>query len=246
MKLLVCISKTPDTTSKISFDASGKKFVEDGVQFIMNPYDEWYALVRAIELKEQVGGQVEVIHVGDNNSEMIIRKALAIGADSAIRIDHMPQDSMDTASQIAAIVQSKSYDMIFLGKETIDHNGSEVGGLLAGLLDWPYVAYASKLSYENSVATLESEIEGGVNVCQATLPLVISCAKGIAEQRIPNMMGIMNAKKKPLEVVSPVAFDSKKQIEKFDLPPAKAGVHMISPDNVDALVEIFKSELKII
>ncbi len=246
MKILVCISKTPDTTSKISFDTSGKNFLEDGVQFIMNPYDEWYALVRAIELKEQVGGQVEVIHVGDSNSEMIIRKALAIGADSAIRIDHTPNDSLDTASQIANIIQARSYDMIFLGKETIDHNGSEVGGLLAGLLDWPYVAYASKLTFENSTATIESEIEGGVNICQVNLPLVISCAKGMAEQRIPNMMGIMNAKKKPLEVVPPIAFDSQKQIEKFDLPPAKAGVHMIAPDNVDALVEIFKSELKII
>lgn len=246
MKLLVCISKTPDTTSKIAFDASGKKFVEEGVQYIMNPYDEWYALVRAIELKEQLGGQVDVIHVGDQNSETIIRKALAIGADSAIRIDHVPNDSFDTASQISEFAKNKSYDIIFLGKETIDHNGSEVGGLIAGLLDWIYIAYASKMTFQNDLATIESEIEGGVQVVECKVPFVLSCAKGIAEQRIPNMMGIMNSKKKPLEVIAPIGTDKKLEIEKFELPAAKASVQMISPDNVEELVQIFRNELKII
>ncbi|NOT36199.1 MAG: electron transfer flavoprotein subunit beta/FixA family protein [Saprospiraceae bacterium] len=246
MKILVCISKTPDTTSKIAFDSSNKKFVEDGVQFIMNPYDEWYALVRGLELKEQLGGQVDVIHVGDQNSESIIRKALAIGADAAIRIDHTPVDSFDTASQIAEIAKSRGYDLIFLGKETLDHNGSEVGGLVAGLLDWPYIAYASKLTQQNDTAIIESELEGGVRVIECKVPFVMSCAKGIAEQRIPNMMGIMNSKKKPLEVISPIASEAKIEIEKFELPSGKASVKMLSPDNIDELVDVFKNELKIL
>ncbi|MCC6816282.1 MAG: electron transfer flavoprotein subunit beta/FixA family protein [Saprospiraceae bacterium] len=246
MKLLVCISKTPDTTSKINFDSSGQNFIDNGVQYIMNPYDEWYALVRAIELKEQFGGTVEVIHIGDAQSEMIIRKALAIGADSAIRVDYIAADSMDTATQIANVVKSKSYDMIFLGKETIDHNGSEVGGLLAGILDWPFIAYVNKLSVQNTQATIESEIEGGIRISQCNLPMVISCAKGLAEQRIPNMMGIMNAKKKPLEIVQPIAFESKLKINRFELPAAKSGVRMISPENINELVDVLKNDLKII
>ncbi|MEP7196153.1 MAG: electron transfer flavoprotein subunit beta/FixA family protein [Saprospiraceae bacterium] len=246
MNLLVCISKTPDTTAKIAFDPSGKKLIEEGIQFIMNPYDEWYALVRAIELKEQLGGQVDVIHVGDAQSEMVIRKALAIGADAAYRVDCIPKDSWDTATQIAQHIKGKSYDIVFLGKETIDHNGSEVGCLLAGMLDWPYIAYANKLTVAEAKAMVESEIEGGVELAEISLPCVLSCAKGMAEQRIPNMMGIMNAKKKPLEVLTSIVSDSKMQIEKFELPPAKSSVKMISPDHVEELVEIFKSELKII
>jgi len=246
MNLLVCISKTPDTTSKIAFDASGKKLLEDGVQFILNPYDEWYALVRAIELKEQFGGQVDVIHVGEASSEMIIRKALAIGADAAYRVDMTPAGSWDTASQIAAFAKTRNYDLIFLGKETIDYNGSEVGSMLAGILDLPYIAYASKLTINGQIATLESEIEGGIAVSEVNLPMVLSCAKGIAEQRIPNMMGIMNAKKKPLEVVSPTDVHQHIRLERFELPPAKSSVTMIAPDDIDKLVDIFHSDLKII
>ncbi|MFN8280568.1 MAG: electron transfer flavoprotein subunit beta/FixA family protein [Saprospiraceae bacterium] len=246
MNLLVCISKTPDTTSKIAFDDSGKKLLEDGVQFILNPYDEWYALVRAIELKEQFGGQVDVIHVGEASSEMIIRKALAIGADAAFRVDMIPAGSWDTASQIAAFAKTRNYDLILLGKETIDYNGSEVGSMLAGILDLPYIAYATKLTIDGQIATLESEIEGGIALSEVHIPMVLSCAKGIAEQRIPNMMGIMNAKKKPLEVVSPTDVHQHIILERFELPPAKSSVTMIAPDDIDKLVDIFHSDLKII
>ncbi len=246
MNLLVCISKTPDTTSKIVFDSSGTKFVEDGIQFIMNPYDEWYALVRAIELKEQHGGKVEVVHVGDVQSDMIIRKALAIGADAAFRIDTQPLDSFYTASQISHFARSRQYDIIFLGKETIDHNGSEVGSLISGFMDLPYIAYANKLTVANGIATVESEVEGGVEISEVNLPLVLSCAKGMAEQRIPNMMGIMNAKKKSLEVIPPTDVATLTHIEKFNLPPTKSSVVMISPEKVEDLVEILKTELKII
>lgn len=246
MKLLVCISKTPDTTAKIVFDNTGKKLIEEGIQYIMNPYDEWYALVRAIELKEQHGGTVEVIHVGDSGSEQIIRKALAIGADSAIRVDHIPQGSFDTAHQIAHYADNKAFDIIFLGKETIDHHGSEVGGMVAGLLNLPFVAYSNKLTVEGTKAIIESEMEGGVRVSEVSLPMVISCAKGMAEQRIPNMMGIMNAKKKPLEVITPVNSEILINLDHFELPPVKSSVKMISPDHIDEMIDVFKTELKII
>lgn len=246
MKLLVCISKTPDTTSKISFDSSGKKFIEDGVQFILNPYDEWYALVRALELKEQLGGQVDLIHVGPASSDMIIRKALAIGADAAYRVDCEPRDSSFTATQIAHFIKSGSYDLIFLGKETIDHNGSELGSMLAAMLDWPFISYANKLEMNANVATIQLEIEGGVETVEVQIPFVLSAAKGLAEQRIPNMKGIMDAKKKPLEVLTPVEAVEGTTLERFELPPAKTQVEMIAADDVDRLVQILKDDLKLI
>jgi len=246
MNLLVCISKTPDTTSKISFDASGTRLVEDGVQFIMNPYDEWYALVRALELKEKFGGQVDVVHVGTSSSEMILRKALAIGADAAFRIDKEPLDSMDTATQLAAYAGPKNYDIIFLGKETIDHNGSEMGALLAAMLNLPFLSYANHLELEGNTATLQVEIEGGVEVLKVNLPFILSAAKGLAEQRIPNMKGIMDAKKKPLEVITPVSSVQKVIVSRFEQPPVKTSVRMIDPSNMDELVSILKNDLKII
>ncbi|MBK9272369.1 MAG: electron transfer flavoprotein subunit beta/FixA family protein [Saprospiraceae bacterium] len=245
MKILVCISKTPDTTSKISFDSSGKKFIEEGIQYILNPYDEWYALVRAIELKEQLGGEVHAIHVGSGSSDMVIRKALAIGADIAFRIDAEPIDSQFTSTQIAAFAKDKSYDLILLGKETIDYNGSEVGSMLAAMLDMTYLSYANKLELDGQKATAHLEVEGGVEVVETNLPCVISAAKGMAEQRIPNMKGIMDAKKKPLEVLSPVPYTPTVEYIQFILPPSKTQVEMIAADDIDRLVSILKDDLKL-
>ena len=160
MNILVCISKTPDTTAKISFKNDSKEFNSDGVQFIMNPYDEWYALVRAIEIKEQVGGNVVALNVGGSDTEAIIRKALAIGADEAVRINAEPTDSMFTAFQIAEYAKSKGFDLIIVGKETIDYNGSELGAMLAEYLDLPYVSYASSLTLDGSKAIVQRDIEG--------------------------------------------------------------------------------------
>lgn len=246
MKLLVCISKTPDTTSKISFDSTGKKFNEEGIQYILNPYDEWYALVRAIELKEQFGGEVHVIHVGGASSDMVIRKALAIGADAAFRVDIDPKESFHTATQIANFAKGKDYNMVFLGKETIDHNGSEVGPMLAALLNLPFLSYANKLEINDSIATVQIEVEGGVEIVEVQLPIVLSAAKGLAEQRIPNMKGIMDAKKKPLEILQAVECESRIELVNYILPPAKTQVEMVAPEDIDRLVSIFRDELKLI
>lgn len=247
MKLLVCVSKTPDTTSRIAFSADGANFDANGVQYIMNPYDEWYALVRALELKEANGGTVTLINVGPADNEQVIRKGLAIGADNAIRVDAQPQSSYYVAAQIAEQARQGQYDIIFCGKETIDYNGSEIGAMVAEFLDLPYVSYASHLDVQGNVAVIEREIEGGVEVLEADLPLVVSAAKGMAEQRIPNMQGIMMAKRKPLDVVAPVTAEDKlSNPVKYTLPPAKQAVKLVSPDNMDELVRLLHEEAKVI
>ncbi len=246
MKILVCISQTPDTTAKIAFNTEGTAFQSAGVQFIMNPYDEWYALVRACELRESLGGTVVALNVGPLANETTIRKALAIGADEAVRIDAEPESSAFVARQIAEYARSEQFDLIFLGKETIDYNGSEVGAMLAEYLDLPYVSYASKFDLNGNVATIERDIEGGVEVVEADLPLVVSAAKGMAEQRIPNMRGIMMARTKPLKVVAPIAFAEQSKTVHFSLPPAKAGVKLVDPEHMDELVRLLHEEAKVI
>jgi electron transfer flavoprotein beta subunit len=246
MKLLVCVSKTPETTSKIAFTNGDTEFNSDGVNFIMNPYDEWYALVRAVELVETQGGSVTILNVGSAANDIIIRKALAIGGDKAVRIDIDPKDAYQTAANIANYAKSEGFDMIMTGKETIDYNGSEVGAMIAELLDLPYVSYASKLESTGSSHTITRDIEGGVEVCSLDGPVVISCAKGIAEQRIPNMKGIMMAKSKPLDVISPTVSDSRTQTSSFKLPAAKTGVKLIDAENMDELVRLLHEEAKVI
>ena len=247
MKILVCISKTPDTTAKIAFTGNNTKFAADGVQWIINPYDEWYALVRALELKE--AGLAEAIHlitVGAADSEPIIRKALALGGEEAIRVNADNHDSYYIASQIAAVAKDGGYGLILTGKETIDYNGSSIGGMVAELLNLPYVSIAAKLDLAGNIATLVREIEGGEETNKVELPLVVSCQKGMAEQRIPNMKGIMGARSKPLKVVEPVAVEEFTSIVSFDLPPAKAGVKLVSPETPEELVRLLHEEAKVI
>lgn len=246
MNLLVCISKTPDTTSKISFKSDATEYNSDGVTFIMNPYDEWYALVKAIELVEQNGGNVTVINVGPASNDIIIRKALAIGANDAIRVDLENGDAFTIASNIAAHAKSKSYDAIFTGKETIDYNGSEVGAMIAELLDLPYVSYANDLTISGNINKITREIEGGMEICEVEGPFVLSAAKGLAEQRIPNMKGIMMAKSKPLTVVAATGDALRVKTEKFIVPPGKTGVKLIDPENMDELVRLLHEESKVI
>lgn len=247
MNILVCISKTPDTTSKISFKEDNKKYDESGVQWIINPYDEWYALVRAIELKEKnPSAQLHIINVGAADNDPIIRKALALGGDEAIRINASSDDSYYIASQIAEVAKQNNYDLILTGKETIDYNSSSVGGMLAALLDLPYVSLATKLELNDNTATVTREIEGGEEVDEINLPVVISCQKGVAEQRIPNMRGIMAARTKPLKVIEPAAVDALTHIVSFELPPPKAGVKLIPADNVEELVRLLHEEAKVI
>jgi len=246
MKILVCISKSPDTTSKISFTDQNTKFDENGVQYIVNPYDEWYALVRALELKESLGGSVTIITVGLSVDDPVIRKALAIGADSAVRIDAEPKEAFYTAKQISEYAKEQSYDLVLLGKETINYNGSQVGGMLAQLLDMPFVSIASKLDLNDAILTVENEVPGGVEISEVSLPCVVSCAKGVAEQRIPNMRGIMAARTKPLTVVQPVDCEELTSIVSFELPDQKSACKMISPENTDELVQLLHSEAKVI
>jgi electron transfer flavoprotein beta subunit len=246
MKILVCISKTPDTTAKIAFTDNNTKFNEAGVQFIINPYDEWYALVRALELKETLNATVHLITVGGADTEPIIRKALALGGDEAFRVNTDSPDSYFIAAQIAAHARQQGYDLILTGKETIDYNGAAIGGMVAELLDLPYVSIAAKLELSGNTATINREIEGGEEVVNVALPVVVSCQKGMAEARIPNMRGIMAARTKPLAVVEPAAADTLTTIASFELPPAKAGVKMISPDNVEELVKLLHEEAKVI
>ncbi|MFT3750096.1 MAG: electron transfer flavoprotein subunit beta/FixA family protein [Agriterribacter sp.] len=245
MKILVCISKAPDTTTKIAFTDNNTKFAADGVQWIINPYDEWYALVRAIELKEKdPSAIIHLVTVGEADAEPVIRKALALGGDEAIRINANSQDSYYIASQIAAIAGEGAYDLIFTGKETIDYNGSSIGGMVSELLDLPYVSLAIKFELNGTNATITREIEGGEEVCEVALPVVVSCQKGMAEARIPNMRGIMAARTKPLKVIEPAAADSLTSIVSFELPPAKAGVKLVPADNPAELVRLLHEEAK--
>lgn len=246
MKILVCISKVPDTTAKISFKDNNTSFDENGVQFIMNPYDEWYALVRAVELTEGGKGETVVLNVGPAANDAIIRKALAIGADKAVRVDAEPASTGAVAAEIANYAKDKGFDLILTGKETIDYNGSEIGAMIAEHLDTPYVSYASKLEVNGQLAEINRDIEGGVEVLEASLPLVISAAKGMAEQRIPNMRGIMMAKRKPLEVVPSSGATSFTEVVSYELPTAKSSVKLIDPENMDELVDLLHNEAKVI
>ena len=247
MKILVCISKTPDTTAKIAFTDNNTKFADAGVQWIINPYDEWYSLVRAIELKEaDPSSVIHLVTVGGADAEPIIRKALALGGDEAIRINTAPVEGYQVAVQIAEVARQGNYDIIFTGKETIDYNDGVVGGMIAELLDLAYIAQATNFQVNGNVAIIKREIEGGEETVEVSLPVVVSTQKGVAEARIPNMRGIMAARTKPLKVVEPVAAEPLTNFSEFGLPPAKAGVKLVSPDNVDELVRLLHDEARAI
>ena len=247
MKILVCISKTPDTTAKIAFTDNNTKFATDGVQWILNPYDEWYALVKAIEIKEKDPSTlIHLVNVGLADSEPIIRKALALGGDEAFRINAESRDSFFVASQIAEKAKSGGYDIVFTGKETIDYNGSSIGAMVAELLDVPYISLATSFILNGTTATVSREIEGGEEIAEVQLPVVVSCQKGMAEARIPNMRGIMAARTKPLTVTEPVSVTPYTSIESFSMPPAKAGVKLIAADQPEELVRLLHEEAKVI
>lgn len=246
MKILVCISKVPDTTAKIAFTDNNTAFDTNSVQFIINPYDEWYALVRGLELKEANGGSVTVINVGEADNDPTIRKALAIGADDAVRINTNPKDALNAAKQIADYASQNAYDMVLCGKETIDYNGSQVAGMIAALLDQPYISNASKLDVSGNTATIERDIQGGKEVLEVETPFVLSAAKGMSEARIPNMRGIMAARTKPLNVVEPSNFDDTTEVVNYELPPAKGACKMVSADNPAELLDLLRNEAKII
>ncbi len=247
MKILVCIAQAPDTTSKIGFTDNNTKFNEQGVTYIINPYDEWYALVRALELKEAgKATEVGLITVGTQATEAIMRKALALGGDNAVRVNMESKDPAAVAAQIAAHVKENNYDLVLTGKEAIDYNNAAIGAFIAGMTDYNYVGLATKLDADGNNLTVSREIEGGEETDTLTLPAVISCQKGMAEARIPNMRGIMAARTRPLTVKEPVAGAATTEIVGYELPPAKSGVKQFTPDQMDELVSALHNEAKVI
>lgn len=246
MKILVCISKVPDTTTKISFDDSRTKLNTPNVQYIVNPSDEWYALVRALEFQEaNAGSTVTLITVGAADAEPIIRKALAIGGDSAVRVDVEPSDSFQVAEAIANYAKDQGFDLILTGKETIDSNGSVVGAMVAELLDLPYITLANKIDIDGAGVKVERESEYGDQIIKGAFPLVISTSKGVADARIPNMRGIMAARTKPVTVV-PYNGSALTSIESYSLPPEKGAVKMIAAENAEELINLLHTEAKVI
>ena len=247
MKILVCICQVPDTVTRIVLKDNNKAVEEQGVTFIINPYDEWYALVKALELRESgVAEAVHVIMVGRVNTEPVIRKALAIGGDEAIRIDADSNDPYVIARYIADYAKSGGYGLVLCGKESIDYHNGAVGPMLAELLDMDYIGFATDVQLNGAQATVKSEIDGGEQTDLAQLPLVISCQKGVAEARIPNMRGIMTARTKPLKVVTPVAVSPLTTVVNYEMPAGKAGVKMIAADQMDELVNLLHTEAKVI
>ena len=246
MKILVCISHVPDTTSKINFTDNDTKFDTNGVQFVINPYDE-FSLTRAMWFKEKQGASVTVVNVGGAETEPTLRKALAIGADDAIRVNVEPTDGLLVAKELAEVVKSGGFDLVLAGKESADYNGQMVPGMLASLLDFNFVNGCVGIEVDGNNATLEREIDGGEEKVASTLPLVVAGQKGIVEEkdlRIPNMRGIMMARKKPLNVVEATGSNASTNTKNFEKPAPKGEVKLV--DNVDDLINLLHNEAKAI
>lgn len=244
MKILVCVSAVPDTTTKITFNDNDTTFTKTGVQFIINPYDE-LALTRAIEIAEQNSGSVDVITVGEPDCDPIIRKALAMGANEAFRVNAEPVNSIFVAQQIANHAKNSNYDLILTGRESIDYNGGMVQGLIAGILDLPIINVVTELEYKEDLIEANRDIDGGVETVSSSLPCVVSAQKDLCEPRIPNMRGIMMARSKPLTVIEPNGDFNYTQVEKYELPEAKTGVKLIDAENAESLIDILHNEEKL-
>ncbi len=245
MKILVCISNVPDTTSKITFTNDNTAFNTAGVQFIINPYDE-IALSKAVELAEGGKGTVTVINVGDASTDATIRKALAIGADNAVRINAIPRDAWFVANQIANYAKDNAFDLILTGRESIDYNGAQVGAIVAELLNIPSVSIAKKVDIAADSVSIEREIEGGKEVVTSKLPIVIGTAEGVAEPKIPNMRGIMSARTKPLDVLEPSVVDTLSHIVNYETPAPRSTVKLVDAAEVEKLVTLLHDEAKVI
>lgn len=248
MKILVCISHVPDTTSKINFVENDTKFDTNGVQYIINPNDE-FGLTRAMWFKEKQGAEVDVINVGGQETETTLRKSLAIGADSAIRINTEALEASQVAKEIVAVIQNGAYDLVIAGRESIDYNGGMVPGMIAALMGVSYVNNCVGLEIEGDKATAIREIDGGKETVSTTLPLVIGGQKGLVEEsdlKIPNMRGIMMARKKPLTVQEPIGASSLAVTTAYEKPAPRGEVKLIDADNVDELINLLHNEAKVI
>ncbi len=248
MNILVCISHVPDTTSKINFSDNDTKFDTNGVQFVINPNDE-FGLTRAMWFKEKQGAQVTVVNIGGAETEPTLRKALAIGADAAIRVNTEATDSFSVAKQLAKVAQDGNYDLVIAGRESIDYNGGMVPGMLAGLIDANFVNNCIGLEIDGDTAKASREIDGGKETVSTKLPLVVGGQKGLVEEsdlRIPNMRGIMMARKKPLNVVEGIDSNQETTSIKFEKPAPKGAVKLVSEDNLDELISLLHNEAKVI
>jgi len=248
MKILVCISHVPDTTSKINFTDNDSKFDSNGVQYVINPYDE-FALTRAMWFKEKQGASVTVANVGTAATEPTLRKALAIGADDAIRVNCEPTDGLAVAKELAEVIKNGNYNLVLAGKESIDYNGGMVPGMIGALLDFNFVNGCIGLDIEGEKATISREIDGGKELLSSNLPLIIAGQKGLVEEkdlRIPNMRGIMMARKKPLNVVEPINSKPATNIASYEKPAAKSACKLVDADNVAELVSLLHNEAKVI
>jgi electron transfer flavoprotein beta subunit len=245
MNILVCISNVPDTTTKITFTDNNTQFNTNGVQFILNPYDE-IALARAIELTDGGNGTVTVINVGEINTEATIRKALAIGATDAVRINAKPHDAWFVAFQVAQYIKTHPFDLILTGRESIDYNGSKVAGMLGELLDLPSVSIIKKLEIDGDHVTVEREIEGGKEVLTIPLPIVAGAAEGVAEPKIPNMRGIMSARTKPLIVIEAVDVKIFSEVISYETPAPRGQVTLVPADDPAKLVELLHTAARVI
>ena len=248
MKILVCISHVPDTTSKINFVNNDSEFDTNGVQYVINPNDE-FGLTRAIWFQEQQAANVTVVNVGGPETEPTLRKALAIGANEAIRVNAIPTDGMFVAKQLAEVVKNGNYDLIIAGKESLDYNGGMVPGMLAGLLGFNFVNSCTDLTIDGNSAKAAREIDGGKEIVSASLPLIIGGQKGLVEEkdlRIPNMRGIMTARSKTLTVLEPVSAHNDTKAIRFEKPAAKSAVKLIDANNLDELIKLLHNEAKVI
>jgi len=245
MKILVCISNVPDTTTKITFTNDNTEFNTAGVQYIVNPYDE-IALSRAIELTEGGKGTVTVINVGEAATDPTIRKALAIGADDAVRVNAVPRDAYFVAKQIAEYAKDKDFNIILTGRESIDYNGNQVAAMVGEFLDIPSISIVKKLDVDGDSATIEREIEGGKEVITVSGKFVASCAEGVAEPKIPNMRGIMSARTKPLNVVEAVSIEEVTKVTKYETPAPRGTVKLIPAEQSEQLISLLHSEAKVI
>ncbi len=249
MKALICIGHVPDTTSKIKFTDNDTKFDTADIKYIIGPYEE-LALTRLLDLRDAgTDMHITTVTVGTQETEPTIRKALAMGADDAVRVNAEASDNLFIAKQIAEVFKNGDYDIIITGKESIDYNGGQLEGMIAEFLNLPSVSGASKFDIEGDKILLEQEIEGGTLKLEASFPFVVSAGKGFCpepEPRIPNMRGIMTARKKPLQVVEPVDQDAVTEIIKYHLPEPKPACKMIDPDNVEELVRLLHEEAKVI
>ena len=248
MNILVCISSVPDTTSKINFKNDNTIFETEGVQFIINPNDE-FGLTRAIWLQQSHGANVTVVSVGDSSCEPILRKCLAIGADQAIRIDTVPKDGFQVVAHLTTLLDINKYDLIVTGRESIDYNGGMVGGMLATKLKIPYLSNCIFLDIKGDSLNLEREFDGGKEKLTASLPIVIGSQKGLVEEKdliIPNMRGIMQARQKPLEVLSPEQVELFTQDLTFEKPSEKGPVRLVDAENIDELINLLENEAKVI